>query len=197
MILGITGCPGSGKSLLARHIADTGWMFVDADDIGREVVEGDVGIIEALRNTFGEDIVGNDGRLDRRLLARRAFSDAEHTKRLNGIVHPELIKRLKARIEGQRGESRKAVVDCALIFEWGIGESFDCVVCVAADEHLRRARLRERDGRSVMEIDDMFAAQMPESDKIRRADITVMNNESMQRIKKIGTMLAEIDRYYI
>jgi len=192
MILGITGCPGSGKSVLAKAVASRGWVLVDADIVGRDVVEQDKEMLDELARIFGADILGPEGKLDRRLLARRAFSTPEETRKLNGVVHPALMGKIAGIIGKLRSEGRNAVVDCALIYEWNIERLFDRVVCVRADEKLRKRRLMERDGRSEEEIERMFSAQLPESVKVRKADIVFSNNLDIESITSYGFMLGEL-----
>ena len=196
MILGITGCPGSGKSMLTDILVQSEWGLIDADELGREVVEFNPDVLDELKKSFGSDIINTEGRLDRRLLAARAFAKPEKTKLLNNIVHPRLIRRLKERIENERERNTNSVVDCALIFEWGIEKLFDMVVCVSADESLRKKRLMDRDTRSLSEIEDLFAAQLPECEKMRKADIVIKNNNSVEKLKMFGMLLADLPRYY-
>ena len=195
MVLGVTGCPGSGKSVLAGFIAENGWELVDADDLGHEVVEGNSGVLRELVDTFGADICDSTGKLNRKLLAHRAFADSARTRLLNDIVHPALITCLKSRINEISSKGSNVVVSCALIFEWRIEDLFDCVVCMHAHERLRKKRIMERDGRTSDEIDGLFAAQLPESEKIRKADIVIANNGSIENLKVFGTMLSELPRY--
>lgn len=197
MVIGVTGCPGSGKSILASVIAEQGWILVDADDLGREVVENDSSILSELVQAFGQDIIDSDSNLNRHLVARRAFADSEKNQVLNDIVHPALIDRLKSRINELQAEKAHVVVDCALIFEWEIESLFDVVVCVQAHEHIRRERIIKRDGRSSDEVDGIFSAQLSESEKVHRADIVLANNGSIDRIKAYGLMLSELSRYSV
>jgi len=196
MILGITGCPGSGKSMLTGILVQREWILIDADELGREVVELNPDVLDELKKTFGSDIINPEGRLDRRLLAVRAFAKPENTKLLNDIVHPRLIRRLKERIEDEKERNTNSVVDCALIFEWEIEKLFDLVVCVSAYENFRKKRLMARDNRSQSEIENLFAAQLPEYEKMRKADIVIKNNNSVEKLKKIGMLLADLPRYY-
>jgi dephospho-CoA kinase len=192
MIVGVTGCPGSGKSLLADVLAERGWFLVDADALGREVVEGDGAVLSELASLFGSDILGTGGKLDRRLLARRAFSTPERTLILNRVVHPALIARTCEAVGRLRESGGQGVIDCALIYEWGIENHLDLVVCVRADEDIRRRRLMERDGRTEEEIERMFAAQLPEREKVLRADIVFANNGSPERMVEYGLMLSRL-----
>jgi len=191
MILGVTGCPGSGKSILAAEISRQGWKLIDADEIGREVVENDTAVLGELARVFGDDILTTDGKLRRRFLGKRAFAGHESTGKLNDIVHPELIARLGKTVHDIRSSDSNGVVDCALIFEWEIQNIFDRVICVTAEEHLRKERLIMRDGRSADEIEKIFAAQLQEDEKARRADIVVKNNGSIDTMIIYGKMFAQ------
>ncbi|MFC1551694.1 dephospho-CoA kinase [Candidatus Latescibacterota bacterium] len=190
MVIGITGCPGSGKSALAAVLAMQGWALIDADEIGREVVETDPAVLDDLADAFGSDVLDISGKLNRGLVARRAFSSPENTGTLNDIVHPSLIRCLKSQVNELRAENANVVVDCALIFEWGIGGLFDTVVCVQADEELRKKRIMERDSRSPDDIENLFAAQLPESEKIRLSDMVFENNFHTEKIREFGLTLS-------
>ncbi|MFC1540884.1 dephospho-CoA kinase [Candidatus Latescibacterota bacterium] len=190
MVIGITGCPGSGKSALAAVLEEQGWALVDADEIGREVVENDASVLDSLANAFGSDIIDSAGKLNRRLVAARAFSTPENNKTLNNIVHPTLINSLKSRVRELRAEKVNAVVDCALIFEWGIENLFDTIVCVQADERLRKERLMKRDGRTPSDIENLFSAQLPESEKVKRSDIVFTNDFLPEKIREFGLKLS-------
>lgn len=191
MIIGITGCPGSGKSALAAVLAEQGWILVDADDIGRQVVENDPDVLDALVHAFGGDILTSDGKLNRHLTAHRAFSSPRNTKILNDIVHPSLINRLKTRVDELRAGKATAVVDCALIFEWEIDGLFDTVVCVSADERLRKERIMKRDGRTSADVENLFSSQLPESEKVRRSHMVFANDNSSEKIREFGLSLSD------
>jgi len=196
MLLGITGCPGSGKTLFSEAVAGRGWKLINADDIGRHVVEEDDSILKELADEFGSDIIDSDGTLNRRLLASRAFSNPERTSILNGIVHPRLVERLKEMIGAMRSAGENVVVDCALIFEWRIEKMFDLIVCVAADEPLRKKRLMDRDGRSESDVEGMFSAQKPEEEKAAQSDIVIHNNGASERIKVLGALFGDVSHYW-
>ncbi len=190
MILGLTGCPGSGKSLVAAVLADKGWILIDADRIGREVVTDDPSVLGELVEAFGGDVLDAEGRLDRRLVARRAFASPMGTERLNRAVQPALINRLAETVWMNRSRGMNGVVDCALIFEWGIEAFFDMVICITAQAGERKRRLKTRDGRSDEEIDRLFSAQFPESEKARRADIVFANDGPRERLAAFGCVIA-------
>ena len=116
---------------------------------------------------------------------------------LNRIVHPRLVGRLESRIGEFRRDAVDAVIDCALVFEWDMDDRFDLVICVAAEEEARKRRLMARDGRTESEVRDMFAAQLPEPEKMRRADL-VLNNTTIgeDAVRRFGALLADAPRFY-
>lgn len=194
MVIGITGCPGSGKSVLSGFLAENGWVLIDADSAGRDVVENNPVILNKLADAFGADIIGGDGRLNRGLLASRAFENGEKTGLLNGIVHPALISDIKKKIDRLKNEGENTVVDCALIFEWGIENIFDVVVTVQSEEGLMKSRLMKRDKRSEEQIRGIFNAQLPQSEKIKKADIIISNNSSLEKLKTYGLMISALNK---
>ena len=195
MIIGLTGCPGSGKSVLAAELVKNGWLLVDADDMGREVVEEDPAVLTGLIDAFGRDIVNSDGVLLRRVLGKRAFADPVKTRKLNDIVHPRLIRSLREKVRSLQHSGNNTVVDCALIFEWEIQSIFDVVICVAADEQLRTERIMLRDGRSAEDVENIFSAQLPEIEKIQKADIVIKNNGSIESLNIYGKLFSCLPDY--
>lgn len=190
MILGITGCPGSGKSLLAEVIAGQGWVLVDVDRMAHEIIEQNIRVKNKLIASFGKDIIGSDGHIKRRVLAHRAFQHQDKTMDLNHIVHPPLIRNLTTYLKQLKLEKKNVVVDCALIFEWNISSIFDIIVSVVSDEKIRMKRLQKRDGRTAKEIKSINRAQLSERDKSLRADIILMNMASKEKIQLYGCMLS-------
>ena len=100
MIIGLTGGTGSGKTHVARILSEYGYKIVDADEISKEVTKkGSPALIE-LKDAFGDDILFEDGSLNRKLLKERAFSSDENTKKLNEIVTKRIIELSKERLNG-------------------------------------------------------------------------------------------------
>jgi dephospho-CoA kinase len=105
------------------------------------------------------------------------------------------VRRIKERIREEQNAGVHVVVDCALIYEWGIEGLFDLVVCIRADEGIRKKRLMERDGRTAEEVERMFSAQLPESLKVLKADIVLANDDARENMVIYGLMLAELPKY--
>jgi dephospho-CoA kinase len=184
--VGVTGGIASGKSSVCGIFEKLGARVINADVIGREVVELRSGVLPALVDAFGEGILTREGRLDRKKLAGIVFSDEESLARLNRIVHPSLIQDIRAKIEtaSKEGFCGVIVVDAALIFEWNLVEIFDAIVVVSCSEREQVSRLHERD---LLEADEALSrihSQIPQSDKIARADFHVVNDGTLQDLEE-------------
>lgn len=183
MVIGVTGGLGSGKTSVCRLFEALGALVIEADRTGREVVE-DPEVLRALIAAFGEDIV-EDGRLDRRRLGQRAFADPASSERLNRIVWPPLVRKLRADAEAALRErpDRPVVIDAALLVEWGDLSWLDALVVVTADEQARKARMMARMGLSGEEVEARMRAQLPEEEKARRADYVIVNDGTEEDLR--------------
>jgi dephospho-CoA kinase len=184
MILGLTGSPGAGKSLAAEYMREKGAVILSGDEAGRQVLARYPEVMRKLARIFGPEIVRADGSLDRRKLGKTVFSNREAMRRFNEIMHPPLLKILKADIVKHSNKAgRLVVVDAALIFEWGIEGWFDYILVVKSRREKRIDRLR-RSGLTVKEARDRIGSQISQREKASRADFVMDNNESKAALKK-------------
>lgn len=143
--VGLTGGIGSGKSTVARLLAEYGAVIVDADAIAREVVAAGTPGLAQVVDAFGEGILNADGTLDREGLGRIVFADPEARRRLEGITHPLIGAESGRRIEAAEAAGAPVLVhDIPLLVENGLPESFDDVIVVEAPDEMRLARLAAR-----------------------------------------------------
>jgi dephospho-CoA kinase len=177
--LAITGGMGSGKSLLAGWLRASGHPVVDADEVGRRVVEGDAELRKVLEREFGRDLWRAD-RLERALLARRAFASREAAARLNALVFPYLWPAIQRDLKAARGPLR--ALDAALVFEWRIQDQFREVWVVHAPDALRLERAAGRLGLTLDEAAKRLERQMPQEAKMRRATWTLDNSGPPARL---------------
>ncbi len=187
--IGITGGTGVGKSTVARALERRGALILDADRIGHEVLD-DATVRTALVEVFGADILGANGRIDRRALGETVFGDADALARLNTIVHPPLLARLRDRLDGAT-DAPVVAVDAALITEWGIEGWFDRIVVVTAPTEVVTERLRAK-GLSDEQIANRVAAQLSTSERIRGArerghtpPVVIENDGEIARIERV------------
>ena len=175
--IGLTGNIGSGKSSVARRLAERGAAVIDADALAREASE-DAAVLARIEAALGAGLVV-DGRLDRGAVARRVFGDDAARERLNAIVHP-WVRRASAEREaalmGGPNPPPVIVLDIPLLYENGLDRGLDAVVVVDAPLEERVRRVAGRSGLAPDEVRARDAAQMPLADKVRRADHVVDNS---------------------
>ncbi|MCK5456614.1 MAG: dephospho-CoA kinase [Melioribacteraceae bacterium] len=177
MKIGITGGIGSGKSHVSKIIEKAGYKVLNADNIAKQIMVEDESVRELIISTFGEDSY-KDKELNRAYIASKAFSSVESLLKLNSIVHPPVVDRIKELMNEELGNSKMIFVETAIIYEAEVDEILDHVLLVTADEEVRISRIMERDNLSEAEIRDRMKFQIPENEKEILADFTIKNNTS-------------------
>ena len=182
--IGLTGNVASGKTTVADRWREAGVRVIDADRLGHAVLHEDEAARRTLVEAFGGEILAADGWIDRTALAERAFADQDGVRRLNAIVHPPLHDRHRSELEkAARTGEPLAVVDAALVFEFGMDDDLDAVVLVTAPPELRADRLRRSRGLDDGRIARITAAQMPDAQKEERSDYVVVNDGSLEDLE--------------
>jgi dephospho-CoA kinase len=180
--VGLTGGVGSGKSTVAKLLADRGAVVIDADAIAREVVEPGTEGLDAVVAEFGADILGPDGRLDRPKLAGIVFTDERRRAALNAIVHP-LVSRRTAAVMAAAPPDAIIVYDVPLLIESDLADGFDLVVVVEASVETRLARLAGR-GMSEADARERMAAQASDERRREVADAVIINDGSQDELRE-------------
>lgn len=182
-LVGLTGNIASGKSTVARLLADRGALVVDADILARRAVEPDTPALRAIVERWGERMLAEDGTLDRAALRDIVFEHAEELEVLNEIVHPEVARLRTEELAAARARGERLVVcDIPLLFERQLTELFDFIVLVDAPRSIRLERLVNDRGLSYDEAMKMIAAQMPAELKRARADFVIENDSDIQAL---------------
>lgn len=176
-LIGLTGGIGSGKSTVAQLLVRHGWELVDADQIARDIVEPGQPALTELAQAFGEDILQEDGSLDRGLLASRAFSSREKTAVLNSITHPRINEETQARFDAARQAGADFVVyDMPLLVDKGLHKDMDATIVVDVDAEERVRRLVAYRGLDEEDARRRIAAQIPDDVRRAAADFIIDNN---------------------
>jgi dephospho-CoA kinase len=176
-IIGLVGRAGSGKSSVAAALAAGGATVIEADAIGHAVTDGDPAVRAALVAEYGAGVYGADGTLDRRAVAAKVFADRAARARLDALVHPRILARLRHALDELRAArwSGTVVVDAALMLEWGFERECDAVLAVRAPEADQLARLTRARGWTADEARSRLAAQRTDPAFADAAD-TVIDN---------------------
>jgi dephospho-CoA kinase len=185
--IALTGNIASGKSTVAELFRRWGATVIDADQLVREVQAPGERVLHAIAARFGEELIEEDGTLDRAALRARVMNDPEARAELESIVHPEVQRRQALLLAGARERGDRIVVsDIPLLFEAADPAVFDAVVLVDAPEAVRRARLIEERGLSPSEADQLIAAQLPSSQKRARSDYIIDNDSDVAVLERVA-----------
>jgi len=185
VVIGIAGGIATGKTEVAKLFANRGAIIISGDELGREVIQENPGVPRELVEAFSEEILDENGKLNRRKLAQLAFRDPVSKKKLNNIIHPHLLRRLKGRLTQLRKKEgeKLVVVDAALIPDWGIKDWLDCLVIVDCTYENQLQRLKER-GLSEQEAKDRIASQLSSERKRESADYLIENNGTLEELRQ-------------
>jgi dephospho-CoA kinase len=185
ILIGLTGNIASGKSEVARMLADRGATVIDADVLAREAVRPETQALRDIVKRWGKDILKKDGSLDRKALRQIVFADQNELDALNRIVHPG-VTRLRDREIAIAKERGDPIVVCVipLLFERNLVEEFDAIVLVDALRPLRLERMATTRGLEETEAMNMIVAQMPAELKRARADYVIENNGSLDDLER-------------
>lgn len=195
IVIGLTGPTGAGKSTVAQAMLERGCALVDCDRVAREVTDSCEPCLHELSQEFGDDIL-RDGRLDRRLLASRAFSSPEKSLRLNEITHPWICRKSVEKIESFRQAGVPAVLlDAPLLFEARMEGICDFVVAVTAPARVRLERILARDGISRELALSRIRAQHSARYYRQRSDFWIDGTAGIESVRsRAGEILSQILR---
>jgi len=183
MIIGLTGGIASGKSTAAEYLEKKGAAVIDADKISHKISrKGEKGWQRVVEE-FGEKILKDNGKLDRKKLAEIVFSDPNKRQKLEALLHPIIISEMKQSAQKYISEGKIVLFMAPLLFEAGLDRFCDEVWLIAADEDEQIKRLKKRDGLSAEEASKRINAQMSMDEKKKRSDIIIKNNGSLKKLK--------------
>jgi dephospho-CoA kinase len=187
--IGLTGGVASGKSAVASAFERLGVPTVDTDHLARAVVEPGQPALAAVVREFGPEVVGADGRLDRRRLRERVFADAGLRRRLEAILHPAIRAALAAEVAAVTAPY--VVIGIPLLVETGQQSAFDRVLVVDCPAETQLARLRARDAESAAGAAAIVAAQASRAARLAVADDVIENTGSLEALEAAVRRLHE------
>ena len=180
-IIGLTGGIGSGKTTVAKFIEEMGFPVYFSDDRAKEIVNDDEALKNKIKELLGEEAYDENGFYNRKYVSGIVFNDDEMRLQLNALIHPAVKIDFENWVENQNSEF--VFKETALLFELKLNESCYKSVLVTADDNIRIKRVMDRDQKTYREIEAVIDKQMPEKDKIKRADFVIFNNEGIDELK--------------
>lgn len=189
--LGITGGIGTGKSTVCKIFETLGIAVYDADSRAKMVMITDKILKQELKNAFGEEVYLNENEINRDYLVKTVFSnqnnnDNSKVELLNSIVHPAVGRDYQNWYNENAAKSPYLLKEAALMFESDSYKVLDAIIVVHAPLEERIKRILQRDShRSEEQIKAIISKQLPESEKLKRADFVIYNDASHSLIKQI------------
>jgi len=188
----LTGGIASGKSTVADLFAALGVPVIDTDVIARQVVEPGQPALAEIAATFGPDVLDDDGRLDRRRMRERIFTDPDAKRRLEAILHPAIRAEMERQSMAAQGPYQVLVIP--LLTEGGRRDHVDRVLLVDVPEELQIQRLMMRDGVSHEQAQASLNAQATRAQRLALADDVIRNTG---RVDGLREQVAELHGKYL
>jgi dephospho-CoA kinase len=190
-LIGLTGGIASGKSTIARRLAENGAIVVDADRIAREVVEPGTPALAEIAETFGDGVLREDGSLDRPALGAIVFADGEALLRLNAITHPAVLRASTARFDAAAAADPDAVVvyDVPLLVESANEYPFDLIVVAHASAQARVERLVALRGMERAEAERRIRSQASDEERLAVADVVIDTDGTLEQTLEQADLL--------
>ncbi|UTL71636.1 dephospho-CoA kinase [Bacillus halotolerans] len=185
LVIGLTGGIASGKSTVANMLIDKGITVIDADIIAKQAVEIGMPAYRQIIDEFGEDILLENGDIDRRKLGALVFTNEQKRLALNSIVHPAVREEmLKRRDESIANQETFVVLDIPLLFESKLESLVDKIIVVSVTKEPQLERLTKRNQLTVEEALSRIRSQMPLEEKVSRADNVIDNSGTLEETKQ-------------
>lgn len=194
-LVGLTGGIGSGKSTIARRLAEHGAVHIDADQLAREAVEPGTPALSAIREHFGDAVLTPDGALNRAALGAIVFADAQALATLNGIVHPAVRDLTTKRIADATAHDPGAVIvyDVPLLAESNLPHAFDLIVVAHAPAETRRDRLVSLRGMTRTEAESRIAAQASDEERLALAGVVIDTGSTLaETLRQADDLWADV-----
>lgn len=195
MIIGLTGSIASGKSTISAMLKEKGYPIIDADLVARLVVEPGTSNLREIERTFGNEVMNEDGTLNRDALGKLIFDDPAKRKQLNDLMHPAIrSEMLRQRDELFESGHKTLIMDIPLLFESRLQHFVDKILVVSVTEEMQLQRLMSRNSLSTEEATSRIQSQLPISEKEKGADAVIYNNGTIEQSKEqLERILVEWD----
>ena len=188
-VIGVTGGIASGKSTVTQMIFHHVQSFAkverfSADDYSHQLLANDPAVKNAVVALWGLEICNSDGSVSRPALRQKVFGNTEARNALERILHPKIHQYWQTRAKLFRGSPNYFIAEIPLLYETNGAQHFDCIVVVAADAAIQLQRLSSKRGWSLETARRVIEAQMPAAEKMRLADILILNHHTEKLLQR-------------
>ena len=193
--LAITGNIAAGKTLIESLLHELGVITIDTDEIVHELLSSDKEVINKVNNLFDNEVKDNEGKINRKKVGDIVFNDKTKLEKLEKILHPE-VKKVVNKFFQENEKEKILAVAVPQLYETGWEVYFDYVLLVIADDKIRKERLLLRNNLSEDAAQKRLAAQIPQEEKIKKADFVINNSEDIEntrlQLKKVLVRLTKM-----
>ncbi|HEX4595406.1 MAG TPA: dephospho-CoA kinase [Bryobacteraceae bacterium] len=196
--VGLTGGLASGKTFVGLALAQLGCHFIDADELGHQVLMPDGEAYDAVVNEFGEEILDEDRHIIRRKLGRLVWDNPERLAKLNSFVHPAVIARQQQMIAeiAKKDPAAIVVVEAAILVETGSYRRFDRLIVAVCTFEQQVERAMKRGAYSREEVLARLNRQLPLEEKVRVADYVIdtsgAKEKTLEQVKTVYESLRSL-----
>lgn len=182
LIVGLTGNISTGKSTVARMLAELGAETIDADKVAHEVMRAGTPVHAAIVEAFGREVLAPDGQIDRERLGKIVFAGPAALARLEAVVHPATLEAVARRIAAT--ESDVVVVEAIKLIEAGMADAYDSLWVTTCRPEQQVERSVATRGLSRVEAMQRVRAQPSQAEKIARADVVIDTSGTLAQTRQ-------------
>lgn len=194
--IGLTGGIGSGKTAVSDLFEKLGIPVIDTDTIAHNLVDDDPKVLQEITESFGQDVLNLNGKLNRKKLAQIVFNVKDNKQQLEKILHPkirsEVVRQLHDLAKNPDSPEYTIIV-VPLLIETDYDDIIDRILVVIADEAKRIERIQRRDSRSMNEIRSIIDNQVTDETRLKVSDDIIKNNND---INDLNSLVEKLDKKY-
>ena len=192
MVVGLTGQTGAGKSTVSKVFSANGFSVINADMVARKVVEKGSMCLDEIADFFGNNVINDDGSLDRKALAAIVFSDKAKLETLNTIIYPYITGEILRQIRTLAKNGYKLILlDAPTLFESRADDFCEIIISVIADADIREKRIISRDGLTHEQAIKRMNSQLDESFFVSHSDYIIHNDGGLEAVNEISKEVSD------
>jgi len=183
-IIGVTGITGSGTSTVAKILSTHGGYVIEADKLAHDLMKKDAPAYHEIIKIFGSDVLGDKNEIDRRILGERVFGDKAQMTKLENIIHPLVISKVKEIIAEAPAVARFVVIDAPLLIESGLYKICHSIWLITATDELRLSRISSRDGLTLQDVTRRINSRHGDRALLSYANVIIENDGDLASLQE-------------